>query len=60
MRANVGLELIMIDAMSNVLYSGSKFEDFQTPEECNTYRIIYGQTGVFELVKDVSHITYQS
>lgn len=60
MLANVGLELIMIDAMSNVLYSSSKFEDIKTPKECDTFRIIYGQTGVFKLVKDVSHITYQS
>lgn len=58
--ANVGLELIMIDAMSNVLYSSSEFEDFKTPKECDTFRIIYGQRGGFKLVIDVSHITYQS
>lgn len=40
---------IRIDAMSNVLYSSSKFEDFKTPKECNTFRIIYGQTGVLSL-----------
>lgn len=51
---------IRIDATSDVLYSSSKFEDFKTPKECNTFRIVYGQTGVFKLVKGVSHIAYQS